>query len=306
MNKIDKFAFQIICHMSEKKNSLGILILFFLLISFISVSAQKPLWVQNGVKSLNEHRISKDYTFKSLSKTYEDEINIPATGLTLLKNYISEKYGVNAETITVDSILHPSESSTYKLTFPSPGKQEMSVVYAKLVDEYQTYLDIAGGSFDYEVDQLFAISEKDITPHFDSFEVTRKYNQLPMAMSLVPGLGQIYKGQKAKGFTIMGVEAVMIGSIILTTTQINRYIRYRSDDMENASSWDSKISTYKSIRTASAIVGGALYLYNILDAAFAKGVPHVLIKENNKKSVDISFMPVLTPESTGIGILVTF
>lgn len=269
--------------------------------------AQKPLWVQKGTAHLNKQRIEKDYSFVKLSVTRTNDSIIPSDKFLLLKDFISKKYSVNSENIIIDSIVSSvSESVTYKISFPASGKQEMDVLFAQLIDQYSNYDNNIDGSYDYDIFQLFAISEQDVTPTFDNFQISRKYDQLPTLMSLVPGLGQIYKGQTAKGYTIMGVEAALIGSIIYTTTQANRYQRYADSGEGVYSSWESKVHFFKQIRTISAIAGGAVYIYNILDAALGKGAPHVIVKQKAQSRVDLSFHPIISPHSTGFGISMTF
>lgn len=273
----------------------------------VEVSAAKPLWVQNGTNSLNSKRLNDTYHFEIIEDIFSDRPEFIFDRFSPIKKKLAEQYGVDTEKITVDSIPGVNGAlTTYSFTFPTPGTDANTVVYAQLVDEYRDFENNFSGTWDYEFYQLFAISDPDITPQFDDFEVTTHYNQAPMAMSLVPGLGQIYKGQKAKGFTIMGTEAVLIGALVYFSWEADKYGQNAKDDPGAAASWDSKASTYRTLRNVTAVLGAAVYLYNILDAALAKGAPHVVIKRKNDTAANLSFHPVVTQEGAGIGLSFTF
>lgn len=294
--------------MTARQISKYLLPIVYMLAVAIQGTAQKPLWVQNGVKSLNDNRISKDYRFEEFKTTYSDQPFFTFEPLSPFKDYIAESYGVASESVLIDSIVAENGARvTYSATFPSPVAEENTVVYARLVDKYIELDDNVDGTWDYNIYQLFAVSAPDITPVFDDFEVTRQYNQVPLAMSLVPGLGQIRKGQKAKGYAIMGTEAVVIGSIIYFAVEANRYEKLGRENPGAESSFDNKASFFRAARNVALVIGGGLYLYNLLDAALAKGAPHVLIKQGaSARTADLSFHPVVTPCSAGIGVSLIF
>ena len=267
----------------------------------------KPKWAQNGVKALNKKRISKDYEFCAFSQVSTDIVRLDKDPFSPLKEYLAEKYEADVNQMVIDSIVSSDVLPvTYKITFPASGKDEKSVVFAQRVDEYTVFENNINNTYDFEFYQLYAVSDRDITPCFDKFEVTRKYNALPVAMSLIPGLGQIYKGQKGKGFGIMGAEVVFIGTIIYGQCYNNYYNREVKKYPENFDSWKSKAHTYRTIRNVGIVLAGATYIYNILDAALSKGAPHVVIKPSVGNTVDMVFSPVITPWSIGAGMTVNF
>lgn len=287
---------------------LGLLILSS--IEWNGVSAQsttKPLWAQRGVKSLNNKRISKDYHFVSFHNEVVNSSPVQTSPLSLMRVNIGKEFGVSPEQIRIDSIV-PADGGrvTYSVTFPSPSADELTTVYVQEVDSYSRYNDNINGSYDYDMYNLYALSDKDITPTFDDFEVTRKYNGVPLAMSLIPGLGQIYKGQSAKGYTIIGAEVVFVGAIVFGELNRSYYMKKGRENPEFYESWKSKASTFSTVRNIGIIFAGATYLYNIFDAAFAKGAPHVLIKQPNSSPIKMAFTPVATPWSFGAGMTITF
>lgn len=296
------------------KKLLSILFPFFIgLIIFsspLNVSSQvppKPLWAIKGVKHLNEHRISKDYEFVVFHHDIIDQDLVLDDNLFLLRQNMAQQFNVSPDVISIDSIVDSSLSrSTYSISFPSIGKEEITKVYVQPVDSYQRFNNNIDGSFDYNLDELYAISVKDTTPVFDNFEVTRKYRALPVAMSLVPGLGQIYKGQSAKGYSILGTEIFFCAAIAYG--EINRayYMKQARKNPGNYDSWKSKANTFRTVRNIGIVFASATYLYNLLDAAFAKGAPHILISRPNSYPADMVFTPSLSPWQLGGGLTINF
>lgn len=267
----------------------------------------KPLWAMKGVKDLNKHRICKDYEFVAFHYELTDRNIVPDDNLAILKLNMARHFNVNPDLISVDSVADPELSrATYSVSFPAYGEEETTRVFVQPVDSYSRYNDNIDGSYDYILDQLYAISEKDSTPSFDNFEVTRKYNALPVAMSLIPGLGQIYKGQSAKGYSILGTELFFCAAIAYG--EINRayYMKQARKNPGYYDSWKSKAHTFRAIRNIGIVFASATYLYNLLDAAFAKGAPHILISRQNSYTADLVFTPDVSPWQLGVGITINF
>lgn len=267
----------------------------------------KPLWVIKGVKSLNEKRISTDYHFVAFHHELVDDKIVETSKLYLLKENMAKEFNVDPNLISVDSIISSDNiQPVYCITFRAHNSDENTRVYVKEVDSYARYNDNIDGSFDYELDELYAISEKDITPVFDDFKVTRKYNGLPVAMSLIPGLGQIYKGQSAKGFSILGAEVAFCTAITFGEIYRKYYLNQGKKDPGNYASWKSKSNTFRTLRNVGIVFASATYLYNILDAAFAKGAPHVVISRSNNKPMDLVFYPDASSRHVGAAMSITF
>lgn len=287
--------------------------LFICLIVFIfpaialAKAPPKPLWAIKGVKHLNDHRISKDYEFVAFHHEINDQNVVIDDNLFLLRKDMAQHFNVSPEVISIDSIVDNSLSgTTYSVTFPSNDKDEITQVYVQPVDSYQRFNNNIDGSFDYKLDELYAVSEKDITPHFDDFKLTRRYGVKPVFMSLIPGLGQIYKGQAAKGYSILGAEVVLCAAIIFGELNRSYYLKQARKNPENYGSWKSKANFFRTVRNIGIVLASATYLYNLMDAAFAKGAPHILISRQNSYPADIVFTPVATPDRLGLGFSLTF
>lgn len=288
------------------------IILFIVLFSFDSTetSAQvspKPLWVDKGVKTLNKKRFSKDYHFLSFIHKAEDERVVVTSPLSLLRQNMAQEFNVSQDVITIDSIMPSGKGLvTYSISFPSQTSESLTTVYVQEVDSYYRYENNIDGTFDYDICNLYAVSDPDITPKFDCFELTREYGALPVAMSLIPGLGQIYKGQSAKGYSLLGVELAFAATITLGEIYRKYYINQGEKNPVDLDSWKSKSNTFRTMRNVGIILGGATYIYNLLDAAFTKGAPHVLIKPAQGNSIDMSFTPIACQGGIGAGLTFTF
>ena len=273
----------------------------------VAQATPKPLWAIKGVKHLNEHRINRDYDFVAFHHEITDQDVVIDDNLFLLRQNMAEHFNVSPDVISIDSIVDNSLCRpTYSVSFPSNDKKDITKVYVQPVDSYQRFSNNIDGSFDYDLDELYAISEKNTTPSFDNFEVTRKYNGLPVAMSLIPGLGQIYKGQAAKGYSILGTEVFFCAAIAYGEINRSYYLKQGKKHPETYDSWKSKSNTFRTVRNIGIVLASATYLYNIFDAAFAKGAPHVIISRKNQCPADMVLTSYVSPWQLGGGITINF
>lgn len=285
-----------------KTNILKIAVLFVLcIVATATVSAEPtPRWVEKGVKELDKKRTNDTYSFH-VFHTYDADRSISLNQFRPLFQYVGETYGVSQRSISLDSIpATATEPTTYTLTFDRNG--EPTTVYAQLVDSYEKFDDYADGFYEFNYWMLYAISEPNVVPQFDEFTLTRRYNAAPTAMSLIPGVGQIYKGQKTKGYVIMGTEVVLIGGIIYSFLEYNHFKDVANDHPGVKPSYDSKATTYKQLGIFCAAAAGGLYLYNLLDAAICPGARRVEIHRKNAPSMEMSFAPFVAPDLSGNGM----
>ena len=274
----------------------------FVLLPAMTFAQTKPLWLQRGVKPLNEMRTNGSYEFRILNVSQSDITMLEVDRLVLLEDHIAAKYRVNPLDIVVDSLRSGDNGrTTYRLSFAVNGRQ--TDVMAQLVDEYSKYRDNVD-TFDYELSLLFAISAIGSVPSFDSFELTRRYPAKAALMSVVPGLGQIYKGQAGKGYAIIGTEAVLAGGAVFTAIEARRYGRLVSDNPGVAESYDNKASAYRMMRNGCLAAAGGVYIYNLVDAAFANGARRVVVGRPDGSAAEFAFAPVVT-EYGGLGLGMT-
>lgn len=272
---------------------------------FMAKGEQTPRWVSKGVEELEKKRTNNTYNFITVKTTDNNRINYEIEPHRALVHHIDSVYNEGKGSVFLDSLSSSSgQPVTYILSFNNNDKP--GVVYARLVDSFSRFEEYADGYYEYNTWQLYAISEPDVTPRFDNFTLSTNYGGAPVGMSLIPGLGQIYKGQKAKGYSIMGAEALLIAGVIYCTPHFNHYINLAHENPELYNEYRSKATTYQQLRLFCAITGVGLYIYNLLDAAFYKGARYVEIKRENSPSMELTFSPLLSPEMAGLGFNLKF
>ncbi len=124
------------------------------------------------------------------------------------------------------------------------------------------------------------------------------------ALVFVPGAEQFYKKQYLRGSLFLGGEVLLIGGIA-ASFGMSSYYKSRSDDKSLA---QDKRNAFENRAHAAWYAGwtfvgaaAALYIWNILDGAFASGEP-ALFADGKK----IAFAPVATPSSVGLAMNLNF
>lgn len=286
----------------ELKRMINYSFLIFSLLLSMTVSAQtKPLWVQKGEKSLVKEQTNENYYFKVFN-TYGIDVNeLKNKRFHPLLDHIREQYQAEPTQIKLDSLYLNNDSSAivYCVTFiDSIGH---SVVYAKKIDEYCAFEDYVDNTYQFEYYQLYAISKRDSVPVFDEFTLSRTYNHKALCLSLVPGLGQIYKGQKIKGYTILGMEATLAVSAVAFHFKKHYCDRQIEKQPQFADSWRSKSLGWRQMRNLCIGVAGCLYVYNLIDAAVSEGSRHVVVKKPK-----LQVLPSASSEGAGMTLSFNF
>lgn len=287
-----------------KKTALLMMVLFSFL-SGASVSAQsKPRWAQKDEKSLNKERSNPGYEFKVFNTYGMDQWRLRDECFAPLLTYVREKYNLGPDGMVLDSICGGSDAPViYTISFPSADGRE--TVYARKIDDYSVYEDYVDNTYQFEYYQLYAVADKGMTPEvFDDYELTRSYNSGATLMSIVPGLGQIYKGQSVKGYTIMGFEAALIATAIATNIKLHYCDKKIKEEPQYADSWRSKVNGWRNMRNISLGLAGGLYIYNLLDAALSKGTRQVIVHKRNRQKLVVT--PVATFDGGGLALVVNF
>ena len=292
------------------KHGMGIMYKFLVFLLFFIVANTRsatiyaeptPRWVKKGVKELDKKRSNDTYSFHIFHEEDQNKSLFELNRFKPLLDYVDNTYGVSQPEILVDSI--PADGilpKRYTLNFQKDGN--MKTVEAILVDSYSKMTDYADNTSDYNFWELYAISNPGMTPEFDNFSLSRSYGAKPVFMSIIPGLGQIYKGQTAKGYSFLGIEAAMVASIVSASNRVHHWVGYANRYPQFYDNYQSKATTFRQWRMFCYITGGALYIYNLFDAAISKGARYVEIKRNHAPNMQFSFTPVFSPDMLGLGI----
>lgn len=123
------------------------------------------------------------------------------------------------------------------------------------------------------------------------------------ARVFVPGMMQLYKGQKIKASAIIASEVLCIGGFVFAKTRKNYYTAMIGST-NNASlkqRYAANANTYNYVSYGFLAGAIGVYAWNIIDGLVSRGTPFVLI--DGKK---ISFVPYVTPESAGLSVTMNF
>lgn len=177
----------------------------------------------------------------------------------------------------------------------STGDQKM-IVTARILDEYAEEV----GYNNWRV-YLLVQTLKHPQYNFESVTVTDEY---PFsARSFVPGMQQLYKGQKTKGILFIAGEVVCVGGIVvsegLRTSNINlinstHNAQQRARYTDNANLWGN-------VRNGFIAAAAAVYVWNVVDALTTKGARYI-----KGGSAQFAFAPYANGETVGFAMNVKF
>ena len=172
-------------------------------------------------------------------------------------------------------------------------------VKCRIVDEYnqnQSY-----GS--YKVN-LLVQTAKHPNYEFENVTVTDSYGATPVVMSIIPGLGQWYKGSKVKGICMFAAEAAAVAGIIICNNQANTAEKNIKLEPKYAKHYEDKKSNWQTGRNICIGTAAAIWIYNIIDAAVAKGARRVEVRPAGSSYV--SMMPMVDKDYAGLSLTYNF
>lgn len=282
-------------------------ICFCLIICVFTISAQvirksndfPPPWKSGDMPKIDTEKFYLE-VFQGGGKTIEDARESAIRGL--ISNIARSK----GQKITVEQtskIIANRENKTYN------QKIEKTSAYSIHTDEFEASFELIdtyweesrneNGTY-YNCWALFEVALDPATKKFDKIQFSTNYGILPVLKSaIVPGWGQFSKMQKVKGLTIFGGEAALLGFglvaenmrvDLITKMNNSRDVAFKKQCLDLANSWENG-------RNISFAAAGALYVYNIIDAAVSKGAKRYIY--GNK----VSLIPQYDQNSVGISLV---
>lgn len=254
------------------------IILFFVsLLCASSALAQqeRPSWVDGYFNDLAYSYIKT----ASASGFSEDEALLKAVNQVIGAR--SHESGVRVH-IQIDTNGNVAASGSDNLT-----------VKARVIDRYVEY---RGGQ--YRVSILAQVA-KNPTFDFDAVRVTDEYGFSPSVF--VPGMAQLQKGSKGKGFFFIGAETAFIGTIVVAEcmrSSFNSKVNTSHDvdtRRRNADSAD-RCATVRNVAIAGAL---AVYAWNVIDGIVAKGKKHIVVAHRTTLDVQPFFTSGLDGNAGG-------
>lgn len=177
---------------------------------------------------------------------------------------------------TVNGRLNETINQYTKVTVNIKG-QNVELT-ANRIDEYWETA-VIGWQKMYVCHTLFAVATTDLPVLFDNVTFTRKYGMSGFLRSLIPGWGQLYKGQKVKGACFMGGEIVLIGGIIVSENLRSSYVKKMREQPKFFQTYNTKADNWENIRNVCIGAAAALYVYNLIDAIVSPGAKRTIVKK---------------------------
>ena len=275
--------------------------------SSTAVAATTPTWAKYGVSSLNKKRSNETYRFVNVSETGADINLLQRQRIEPVIAELAKTYQLSAQGVKVDTIGYKggtAETMAYRLTFAG---EQPTIFVAKPIDQYIDLEFADDNEAHHTYYQLYAVSEKNVLPDYDDLTVSKYYPKSMGLTSLVPGLGQIQKGQTIRGGMIMGGEALLLASAIFFDLKSNSFIyNAKATTGEYRNAWASKTDGWRKMRNLSLCLAGGLYIANIIDATYSPGASHVTVNSSKKFAPKMAFAPMISNEGTGLSFVMQF
>jgi len=263
----------------------------------------KPAWASKGTTALNKARSNDSYELRMFNTNDVDRNKLVRERCEPLFMYVRENYSAQPEGLTLDSVAGGG-ITTYIVGYTDKNDGSRHSLKAQRIDEYCEFDDYESNDYSWEMYQLYAIGRPDTEPQFDEFELTRSYNGKALAMSIIPGWGQIYKGQTTKGCVIIGLEAVSIATIILGEHKRSTMMDESTKPGNITDSWVSKAHSWRNVRNVGIGVAVATYVYNLIDAATSKGARRVVV--HKRPGTGLTFAPTMWTDGAGMTFTYNF
>lgn len=190
-----------------------------------------------------------------------------------LSTYIKRSYNISEQAVAEIKLEQQNglsaESENYNFVYDIQG-EKVNVVSCKY-DEYWEYVVYPNGERVYRCYALYGVADK-VSPSFDSLSFSRKYGARGFVRSLiVPGWGQLYKGNTAKGACILGGEVALVAGIVISENLRSSYVKKMREQPKHQDTYNTKADNWGNIRNACIGGAAALYVYNLVDALVANG-----------------------------------
>lgn len=150
---------------------------------------------------------------------------------------------------------------------------------------------------------LFEVANDAKAGSFKKVEFSTDYGMSSVWRSaIVPGWGQLYKKQKYKGLSILGSEAVLLGvGLVAENMRISNINSSKNTrDVKYIKQYLNDADSNETLRNISFATAGAVYIYNLIDAAVSKGAKHYVTNNH------LNLIPSIDSHSVGMSLVYNF
>lgn len=259
------------------------LLLVLIVISVLPLSAGNPLrprWIGNPPSAGKNYYfvIAHNDASSSLDGARASSLRDLTAGVERTDAVrVKELYTDNStQTFSGGKIAYGGQDS-YNLELEVVG--EAVPIKSRRVDEYWKTVR-RGGIPVLEYTALYAVERKGTAADFSGISVTSSYGFNTMWRSFViPGWGQLYKGDMLKGGAMIGGTAALVAGIIITENTRSDYVRFmhNTHDANLIRSYQSQANHFTTARNICIGSLVALYVWNVVDALVAPGARYVTV-----------------------------
>ena len=278
-----------------------VIIVFYFCVSLIAFG-QKPKWVNNTPKELNNtYKFIEILSSGSDLSSAQTNAKVNLAQSEQLRNAVTIALKTGVGILSGQEIKNNQrkEDINKKVNVQLEIDGEKYNLQAVIVDEHVA--GMINGQISLRTLFMAALVDN---PKFDRTYLTTSYGAAPVAMSLIPGVGQMYKGSTVKGVCMLGgVAALGIGALLCENTRSD-YKNKMKEQPEFAQSYNTKANNYETARNILIGAAAAVYVYNLVDAAVAKGARRIIVKSATNSY--LSLHPVATPYATGLSLTYNF
>lgn len=287
--------------MLKKFFSLVIVAAFLMGIGTLSARCEnRPGWTHGNEKSLNSKRTNDSYEFKVFRYENIDQVKLHSDRFVPIFEYLAGQYGADALAMSVDSLATFGET-TYRISFNAADGP--ATVLAQLVDSYEDIDYNVTRDPIFECYQLYAIGKKNSDVNFDEFKEREISKPFAGIISIIPGAGQLYKGNTGKGIAMLGTGLAIAGCGVASQLQANNWKDMIDKEPEFKDSWESKVLGMKRQRNVLIGAFGILSAYSIIDAIVGEEVSKIVVKASEGGST-VSIAP--STQSAGLALVLAF
>lgn len=284
-------------------NIFRILVFLLSIISPFYCFSLTPKWVGNTPHALND-----TYMFVEVI-SYGQNVNVArmnAIHELALNNELAK-----AATVSVESGMLSREKS--KIDASGKEKNTLSETFdlkvevkgqnyevqAKKIDEYAE-------RYHHDEIKLYSLYMVALTnnPIYDQTYLTDSYGVAPAFMSIIPGVGQWYKGSKVKGTMMFLGGAATVTGVIVFENQRAVYHNKMIEQPKFAKEYNNKARNCEIGRNVCIGVAAGVWIYSIVDAIVAPGARRLIVESGKKGG--LSLMPSFTPECAGVSLAYSF
>lgn len=279
-----------------------LLILFCLLFGIESAQAgdPKPRWMTSSLPKPK----SPGYIFISSQGSGGSLEEARQMALVNLTAKLEHERGIAvSSTVRIEKTAQrnttPTKNQSFTLEASERGK--MIEITCRVIDEYW---ERKNGK--YFVTNLYTVNDQKQPgrgSNSDNIRLTTSYGAGPVFCSLIPGVGQFVKGSTVKGSVFLGATALGAGAVILCENQRSYYAKRMKERPQHFDFYRNKKSSWETGRNIALGATGAVYLWNLIDAAVAPGRRRVVV---SRRGYSYSIVPETFENGAGIRLALNF